>query len=430
MRVVAATVLLVAATVVQAADSRMLYHSQTRHGRDLSTAGADTPFNPASVVKVATTLLALDRLGPDHRYATSVGCRGRCTVAEGRLDGNLVVTGGGDPDFQAENAWLVAGELRRKGIEVVSGDLVVEGSFWMGWEHGVEGRETDAGRRALLMGGRLRDAFDPERWNRTHHATWEEFAPRHGLDETDPPRIVFGGEVRAGTGAEGDVTALTVHRSNPLLVVLKRFNTFSNNDLVRVAEPLGGAPAVQTTLRALCGGLKGGIRVTTTSGERSNRMTARQVIRLMWALRDLGEKLGFDPEDVLPVPGCDPGPTERMFPRLTAGPTARTAVVKTGTLTTTDGGVAVLAGFFESVDEGPVAFCVAAPRAGGELRRWRLAEQRWLLDVMASTGGAVALPCGGDFPLSDAFADLEGVDVMKPGGGETSCRKTVEEHEH
>ena len=136
-------------------------------------------------------------------------------------------------------------------------------------------------------------------------------------------------------------------------------------------------------------------------------MTARQVVRLLWALRDLGIRLRFVLEEVLPVPGCDPGPTPRMFPRLAAGASERTAVIKTGTLSTTDGGVAVLAGYFESRDKGPVAFCVAAPGAGGALRTWRIAEQEWLLDLMGQVGGAVPIECGPAPAYPETFAEVE-----------------------
>ncbi|MCD4750234.1 MAG: D-alanyl-D-alanine carboxypeptidase [Thermoanaerobaculales bacterium] len=407
MRLIFLALMLIPAAVAGAADPRLIYHSATDQGQEIWSSGADTLFNPASVVKVATTLLALERLGPESRYLTTFGCRGPCGVEEGRLIGDLVVAGGGDPDFHPENAWLVAHELRRLGIQSITGDLVITGSFWMGWEHGVEGREMDLERRSMLTGGRLRAALDPELWNQTLKATWEDAAPRHGWNEASPPAVRIGGSVSAEVEDREKTVQILEHRSNPLRVILRRFNTFSNNDIVRIAQPFGGPRAVQAFLRALSGGLQGRVEVATASGEKVNRMTARQVIRLLWALRDLGLRLGFEPADLFPVPGCDPGPTPRMFPRLAEGPAARTAVVKTGTLTNTDGGVAVLAGYFESKTRGPVAFCVAAPGAGGELRKWRLVEQEWLLDLMAFLGGALPYECGAALPLSDAFAQVK-----------------------
>ncbi len=390
------------------AGEELLFHAEAQASNEtLWSSGEDVLFNPASVIKVATTVLAIDRLGPQNRYVTRFGCQGSCEIESGVMRGDLVVGGGGDPDFHPENAWLIARELNRLGIGAFSGELVVANPFWMGWDHGVEGWENDPGKRARVMGGRLRRALAPDLWTEDLKASWGEAAGRNGWPDGDPPSVTIAGATQVLRGTGTTDLPLVKHRSNPLIVTLKRLNTYSNNDIIRIAELNGGVAAVESYLRTLSTGLKGEIEVATASGERKNRMTARQVVRLMWALRDLGIRLQFEPEDVLPVPGCDPGPTPRMFPRLASGPSQSTAVIKTGTLSTTDGGVAVLAGYFDSRDKGPVAFCVAAPRAGRALRTWRLAEQEWLLDLMGQLGGAVAVECGPEIAYPETFAEIE-----------------------
>jgi D-alanyl-D-alanine carboxypeptidase len=127
----------------------------------------------------------------------------------------------------------------------------------------------------------------------------------------------------------------------------------------------------------------------------------------MWELDATAAWNGFTTRRLLPVLGCDPGPTRRMFPRFREEPLAAAVTVKTGTLTTTDGGVAVLAGHFLSPTVGEVVFCVAAPEAGGAIDRWRRLEQEWLVDLISSVGGAVASPCGGTLPLSDTLVEIE-----------------------
>lgn len=390
-----------------AADQSLIFHAEAgAERRVLWSEGADQSFNPASVVKVATSLLALKNLGSDYRWVTDFGCRGRCSIEESRLHGDLVIIGGADPDFQAENAWLVAHELSELGISGVTGDLVVEGVFHQGWEHGVEKRQTGALRRAQLMGGRFLQALDVVRWDQTLQATWEDAAVRQGWPPDAQPRIAFGGSVRLGQGGSGVLHPLVRHRSNPLTLTLKRFNIFSNNDIIRVADPIGGPAAIEALLKEITVGLPGEIRVATASGERVNRLTARQVVRLLWTFDDACRELGLDPGDILPVPGCVPGSLPRMFPRLARGEGARTAIVKSGTLTTTDGGVAVLAGFFWSLKGETVAFCVAVPGAGGRLKHFRLVEQDWLLDLMGSVGGASPRSCGIPPAFSDAMADV------------------------
>ncbi len=386
----------------------LLFHAEAgNQHRVVVSQGADKSFNPASVLKVATSLLALKTLGADSRYETNFACRGRCSIEDGLLQGDLVIIGGADPDFHAENAWLVAHELSKLGISGITGDLVIKGVFFQGWEHGVEKRQTDGLRRARLMEGRFLQALDVTRWDQSLHATWDDAAPRHGWPSEAKPTLSFGGTVQMGHGGEGVLHPLVRHRSNPLAVTLKRFNTFSNNDIIRVADPIGGSAAIERMLEEIAGDLPGEIKVTTASGERVNRLTAREVVKLLWAFDATCREEGLDPSDILPVPGCVPGSLPRMFPRLAQGKNSRTAIVKSGTLTNTDGGVAVLAGFFRSLKGETVAFCVAAPRAGGRLTHFRLVKQDWLLNLMGSVGGADPRTCGTPLVFSDTMADVQ-----------------------
>mgnify|MGYP001594329485 CR=1 FL=1 len=47
-----------------------LWHAELDDGTVIASRGADTLFNPASVVKVATSLWALEKLGPDFTFST------------------------------------------------------------------------------------------------------------------------------------------------------------------------------------------------------------------------------------------------------------------------------------------------------------------------------------------------------------------------
>lgn len=409
-----------------ASDQSLLFYAEAGNERRVvASQGADQPFNPASVLKVATSLLALKTLGPDHRFVTDFSCMGQCSIEDGLLQGDLVIIGGADPDFHAENVWLVARELAMLGINGITGDLVIEGVFYQGWEHGVEKRQTDPNKRARLMGGRFRQALDVGRWDRGLHATWEDAAPRRGWPLDMAPRFSFGGSVRLASADWGDLHPLIKHRSNPLSETLKRFNTFSNNDIIRVTDPIGGPAAIERMLEEIAGDSPGEIKVSTASGERVNRLTALQVVRLLWAFDATCREMGLDPSDILPVPGCDPGSLPRMFPRLAQGEKARTAIVKSGTLTNTDGGVAVLAGFFQSLKGETVAFCVAAPRAGGRLTHFRLAEQDWLMDLMDSVGGADRRTCGTGLVFSDTMAEtrVTRLSVADKKHGESNAAK-------
>jgi hypothetical protein len=369
--------------------------------------GADDAVNPASVVKLATSLWALDELKADHRYSTTFGLLGDWDRDTGVVVGDLVVRGGADPDFQWENAFLVARELNRLGLRRIEGRIRIQGVFWFGWEHGVEGRLVEPTKRGERMGQRLIAAFDSTRWDRSHENTWKAMCERRGWDASLRPRLVVSDGVRVSE--LGDAVPLVVHRSNPLPDVLRRFNVYSNNDIVRVADGIGTIDELEAFVTGRLGLKPGGIELSTASGEHRNRMSVRQMAALLSELRREAADQGLELRRLLPVIGCDPGATRRMFPALAASPLTGTVTCKTGTLTGTDGGVAVLAGTFTSPEMGVVTFAIAAPRAGGRLQYWRKLEQRWVLALIEEQGGAVPGPCGPELPFSDTFAQVEAV---------------------
>jgi len=110
---------------------------------------ADEGLLPASNMKLFTTAAALDRLGPDFQYTTSLYADGP-VLPDGTLDGNLIIVGRGDPSisgrFYGDSAPYVfdrmAVLLRERGIRRVTGKLVADASYFdqeltgPGWETG------------------------------------------------------------------------------------------------------------------------------------------------------------------------------------------------------------------------------------------------------------------------------------------------------
>lgn len=89
---------------------------------------ADTPRNPASTMKLLTTLAALEILGPAYTWKTEayVGT----LVRAGRLDGDMYIKGYGDPYLVYENFWSFLRALRNSGIDTINGDLVLDQSYF------------------------------------------------------------------------------------------------------------------------------------------------------------------------------------------------------------------------------------------------------------------------------------------------------------
>ncbi len=89
---------------------------------------ATTAMNPASVIKLLTTYAALDSLGPAYSWKTEAWLSG--SLADGVLDGDLYLKGGGDPRLNLEQFWLFLRQLRARGLREIRGDLVLDRSLF------------------------------------------------------------------------------------------------------------------------------------------------------------------------------------------------------------------------------------------------------------------------------------------------------------
>lgn len=87
---------------------------------------AQTPVNPASLMKLVTTAAALDLLGPAWSWTTPVWIQG--TTLNGVLDGNLVIKGNGDPKLVQERLWLLLRRVQQLGVREIRGDIVLDRS--------------------------------------------------------------------------------------------------------------------------------------------------------------------------------------------------------------------------------------------------------------------------------------------------------------
>ena len=87
---------------------------------------AGASMNPASVMKLVTTNVALDLLTPVYRWKTEVYRDG--AVSNGVLNGNLIIKGYGDPSFKAQEFWRLLMSLQQAGIKQIKGDLIIDKS--------------------------------------------------------------------------------------------------------------------------------------------------------------------------------------------------------------------------------------------------------------------------------------------------------------
>ncbi|MEI6789795.1 MAG: D-alanyl-D-alanine carboxypeptidase/D-alanyl-D-alanine-endopeptidase [Myxococcaceae bacterium] len=95
-------------------------------------------LNPASNIKLVTTLAALEILHPEYRFKTEYIATG--PIKAGVLQGDLVVKGYGDPSITNERLQKVARQLKLLGVRTITGSVVLDESYFggetvpQGWE--------------------------------------------------------------------------------------------------------------------------------------------------------------------------------------------------------------------------------------------------------------------------------------------------------
>ena len=94
---------------------------------------AKLAMNPASTMKLLTTMVGLETLGPAYRWKTEAYLDGK--LENGVLYGNLVFKGYGDPKLTIEQFWLWLRELRQRGLREIRGDVVLDHSFFQAMNH-------------------------------------------------------------------------------------------------------------------------------------------------------------------------------------------------------------------------------------------------------------------------------------------------------
>ena len=89
---------------------------------------SDVAMNPASTMKLLTTLSGLDILGPQYRWRTNVYTDG--VIRQGTLKGNLYLQGTGDPKFIPEELAKMMKSLQGLGIQKIDGNLFFDRSAY------------------------------------------------------------------------------------------------------------------------------------------------------------------------------------------------------------------------------------------------------------------------------------------------------------
>jgi serine-type D-Ala-D-Ala carboxypeptidase/endopeptidase (penicillin-binding protein 4) len=375
---------------------------ETLDGQIISSQNETEQFNPASTLKLATALVALRTLGPQHRFATGVWIDGALDKESGVLSGSLYISGR-DPSFHYEHGVLLARELNKLGIKQVTGDLIVAPGFTMNFSSSAQ-RSGD--RLYDTLDSTLRYAEAVRAWNYERTLLND----RASL-ETVPSVAVLGAVVVAPVAPSAKL--LLTQRSSKLVDILKVLLCYSNNFMAaRIGEALGGPESVRQQLITELGLTQDDLKIATLSGLGVNRISPRTMMKIYRSLLAELKKHKLSPSAIMPVAGIDPGTLEDRFKGLAW---RGSVIAKTGTLLRTDGGSSSLVGQMKAANGEVLLFVIMNQR--GSVTRFRENQDYLVMLVQNMRGGPKAFdykPLMLSMQLSNTESTVAGGEEYEP----------------
>jgi D-alanyl-D-alanine carboxypeptidase/D-alanyl-D-alanine-endopeptidase (penicillin-binding protein 4) len=313
-------------------------------GAALAVDNPDVGFNPASLVKLSTSLTALSKLGKDYRFETKIYLDGTVDKT-GTLHGRLVVSGF-DPTFGDFNAALISKKLSERGVKKFSEEMVVTKDFTFNFS-GKPDESADRLAKALKL----------------------------------TPKTYTIGDAPQGE------PAFSV-QSYPLNDILLYMNAHSSNFVAeRLGAMLGGPEGVRAFLVNEVKLPPEQVYLSTTSGLEINRLTPRGLLAIVRALDAEAQRQGLQLADIMAVASDDYGTLRR---RMVGTPLEGAVVAKTGTLVHDDGGMASLGGVVYTHRIGKVCFVVL--NQGSSVAENRQITDQLLTEIILSQDAPAPIP--------------------------------------
>lgn len=303
--------------------------------------GAKQTLRPASTMKLLTAVTAIDLLGSEYRFNTSLRYQG--AIKDSVLTGDLICVGSMDPMFDTNDMRAFVESVRALGVDTIRGRLVAAPSF----------------KEEELLG---------EGW------CWDDDNPQLSpllVERKDEFMTVFASMLReAGIVVEASIITAPYSKDALMLCVrshqLKEIlipmlkesdNLYAESVFYHIAASQGARPAKASHARQLVkkelskAGVTGvPYKIADGSGlSLYNYVTPELMVKLLcYAYRHTNIFMQLYP--ALPVAGQDGTLKKRMMNTSANGKVK----AKTGTVT----GVSSLAGYLTSANGHVLAFCI------------------------------------------------------------------------
>ncbi|MCA1990980.1 MAG: D-alanyl-D-alanine carboxypeptidase [Coleofasciculus sp. S288] len=316
------------------------------------------PLPAASLTKIATTLASLEKWGLNHQFETLVSATG--PIKNGVLQGDLVITGSGDPFFVWEEAIALANSLNQLGIRRVAGNLVIEGDFYMNYRE-----------EPIVAGQFFRQVINSSTWNRDATYSYSLMPPK-----TPKPQVMIAGVIKPTATPIPKKNLLLRHKSLSLIHILREMNIYSNNAVSEMlAKSVGGAQVTAELAAKGASVPQDEILLVNGSGlGMENRISPRAATAMLMAIERYLEPHNLTVADLFPVSGRDKRGT--MYARhMPLG-----SAIKTGTLRE----VSALAGVLPTRDRGLVWFAII--NRGGDVGGFRQQQDLFLTSLSQKWG--------------------------------------------
>ncbi|RCG32230.1 D-alanyl-D-alanine carboxypeptidase/D-alanyl-D-alanine-endopeptidase [Sphaerisporangium album] len=211
-------------------------------GEQLYAQDAGKVFAPASNTKLLTSAAAVDGLGLDYRFTTTVLSSGR--RAGSALAGDLYLKGTGDPTLLAADYDALAAKVAATGVKLVTGKLVADDTWFDDVRLGTDWAQDDEPYYYSAQISALTASPDTDY---DAGSIIVSVAPGSAQGSTakvstTPPTDHVTIENHATTGAATDVTVTRVHGTNRIVVTGTVASTYQ--EWIAVDDPTGYAASL------------------------------------------------------------------------------------------------------------------------------------------------------------------------------------------